>query len=86
MHNTDQVLYLSDSWKFPVIVEFMFCRMSLRCSALYLAQFRFTSSHILATGDGIKSATITGDVYIHPSAKVHPTAKVMMLKFWRFFD
>ncbi|XP_027125915.2 uncharacterized protein [Coffea arabica] len=50
--------------------------MSLRCSALYLAQFRFTSPHILATGDGIKSATITGDVYIHPSAKVHPTAKI----------
>ncbi|XP_059643720.1 uncharacterized protein LOC132285547 [Cornus florida] len=50
--------------------------MSLKCSALYLAQFRFTSPHLLASGDGTKSATITGDVYIHPSAKVHPTAKI----------
>ncbi|XP_022893437.1 mannose-1-phosphate guanyltransferase alpha-like [Olea europaea var. sylvestris] len=50
--------------------------MSLKCSALYLAQFRFTSSHLLASGDGTKSATISGDVYIHPSAKVHPTAKI----------
>ncbi|XP_042500163.1 mannose-1-phosphate guanyltransferase alpha-like [Macadamia integrifolia] len=50
--------------------------MSLKCSALYLAQFRFTSPHILAIGNGTKSATIVGDVYIHPSAKVHPTAKI----------
>ncbi|XP_059640170.1 uncharacterized protein LOC132282485 [Cornus florida] len=50
--------------------------MSLKCSALFLAQFRFTSRHFLASGDGIKSATIVGDVYIHPSAKVHPTAKI----------
>ncbi|CAI0398991.1 unnamed protein product [Linum tenue] len=50
--------------------------MSLKCSALYLAQFRFTSPHLLASGDGSKGATIVGDVYIHPSAKVHPTAKI----------
>jgi len=50
--------------------------MSLKCSSLYLAQFRFTSPHLLASGDGSKSATIVGDVYIHPSAKVHPTAKL----------
>ncbi|XP_052175170.1 uncharacterized protein LOC127790012 [Diospyros lotus] len=50
--------------------------MSLKCSALYLAQFRLTSPHLLASGDGTKSATIIGDVYIHPSAKVHPTAKI----------
>ncbi|KAM7471350.1 hypothetical protein LguiA_009533 [Lonicera macranthoides] len=50
--------------------------MSLKCSGLYLYQFRFTSPQLLASGDGIKSATIIGDVYIHPSAKVHPTAKV----------
>ncbi|XP_038726293.1 mannose-1-phosphate guanyltransferase alpha-like isoform X2 [Tripterygium wilfordii] len=50
--------------------------MSLKCSSLYLALFRFTSSHLLASGDGVKSATIIGDVYIHPSAKVHPTAKI----------
>ncbi|EEF52066.1 mannose-1-phosphate guanyltransferase alpha [Ricinus communis] len=50
--------------------------MSLKCSALYLAQFRYTSPHLLASGDGSKSATIVGDVYIHPSAKVHPTAKI----------
>ncbi|XP_060959017.1 uncharacterized protein LOC133030348 [Cannabis sativa] len=50
--------------------------MSLKCSALYLAQFRLTTPHILAGGDGIKSAMIIGDVYIHPSAKVHPTAKI----------
>ncbi|KAJ4974167.1 hypothetical protein NE237_007341 [Protea cynaroides] len=45
--------------------------MSLKCSALYLAQFRFTSPHLLASGN-----TVIGDVYIHPSAKVHPTAKI----------
>ncbi|XP_057950764.1 uncharacterized protein LOC131145608 isoform X1 [Malania oleifera] len=50
--------------------------MSLKCSGLYLSQFRFTSPHLLASGDGTKSATIIGDVYIHPSAKVHPTAKI----------
>ncbi|XVF16494.1 hypothetical protein REPUB_Repub10bG0036000 [Reevesia pubescens] len=50
--------------------------MSLKCSGLYLSQFRFTSSHLLTGGDGTKSATIVGDVYVHPSAKVHPTAKI----------
>ncbi|KAJ6418319.1 hypothetical protein OIU84_001657 [Salix udensis] len=50
--------------------------ISLKCSGLYLAQFQFTSPHLLAAGDGSKSATIEGDVYIHPSAKVHPTAKI----------
>lgn len=50
--------------------------MSLKCSALYLSQFRFTSPHLLASGDGSKSATIIGDVYVHPSAKIHPTAKI----------
>nr|GMD56497.1 mannose-1-phosphate guanyltransferase alpha-like [Ipomoea batatas] len=50
--------------------------MSLKCSALYLNQFRFTSPDLLALGDGTKNATIVGDVYIHPSAKVHPTAKL----------
>ncbi|XP_010272083.1 PREDICTED: mannose-1-phosphate guanyltransferase alpha [Nelumbo nucifera] len=50
--------------------------MSLRCSALYLTQFRFTSPHLLAQGDGAKNATIIGNVYVHPSAKVHPTAKI----------
>ncbi|KAL4561718.1 hypothetical protein LXL04_033892 [Taraxacum kok-saghyz] len=32
--------------------------------------------HLLTEGDGTKSATIIGNVYIHPSAKVHPTAKI----------
>ncbi|XP_077216507.1 uncharacterized protein LOC143851073 [Tasmannia lanceolata] len=50
--------------------------MSLKCSALYLALFRHTSPHLLASGDGTKSATIIGDVYVHPSAKVHSTAKI----------
>ncbi|KAF3786240.1 Mannose-1-phosphate guanyltransferase alpha [Nymphaea thermarum] len=50
--------------------------MSLRCSALYLSQYRHTSPDLLATGDGTRSPTIIGDVYIHPSAKVHPTAKI----------
>ncbi|XP_050220659.1 uncharacterized protein LOC126671011 [Mercurialis annua] len=50
--------------------------MSLKCSALYLAQYRLTSAHLLATGIGTTSASIIGDVYIHPSAKVHPTAKI----------
>ncbi|RWR84362.1 ADP-glucose pyrophosphorylase family protein [Cinnamomum micranthum f. kanehirae] len=50
--------------------------MSLKCSALYLSQFHYSSPDVLASGDGTKSATITGDVYIHPSAKVHATAKI----------
>ncbi|XP_009592611.1 uncharacterized protein [Nicotiana tomentosiformis] len=50
--------------------------MSLKCSALYLAQFQYTTAHLLASGDGTKNATIVGDVYIHPSAKVHSTAKI----------
>ncbi|KAJ4961266.1 hypothetical protein NE237_021176 [Protea cynaroides] len=50
--------------------------MSLKCSSLYLAQFRFTSPDLLAIGNGTKSATIMGDVYIHPSAKVHQSAKI----------
>ncbi|XP_052886411.1 uncharacterized protein LOC108489693 isoform X2 [Gossypium arboreum] len=50
--------------------------MSLKCSGLYLAQFRYTSPDLLAGGDGTKSASIVGDVYVHPSAKVHPTAKI----------
>ncbi|GAY38944.1 hypothetical protein CUMW_040560 [Citrus unshiu] len=49
--------------------------MSLKCSGLYLAQFRLTSPNLLASGDGTKNATIIGDVYVHPSAKIHPTAK-----------
>ncbi|KAH9790480.1 NTP transferase domain-containing protein [Citrus sinensis] len=51
--------------------------MSLKCSSLYLALFKITSPQLLASGNGITSATIAGDVYIHPSAKVHPTAKVI---------
>ncbi|XP_057806317.1 uncharacterized protein LOC131021226 [Salvia miltiorrhiza] len=50
--------------------------MSLRCSGLYLAQFRLTSPYLLASGDGSKNATVSGDVFIHPSAKAHPTAKI----------
>lgn len=50
--------------------------MSLRCSSLYLAQYRVTMPELLATGDGKRSPTIVGDVFIHRSAKVHPTAKV----------
>ncbi|KAH9790478.1 NTP transferase domain-containing protein [Citrus sinensis] len=50
--------------------------MSLKCSSLYLALFKITSPQLLASGNGITSATIAGDVYIHPSAKVHPTAKI----------
>ncbi|KAG9153470.1 hypothetical protein Leryth_018736 [Lithospermum erythrorhizon] len=50
--------------------------MSLKCSALYLAQFRLVSPHLLASEDGSKKPTIVGDVYIHPSAKLHPTAKI----------
>ncbi|KAG6469127.1 hypothetical protein ZIOFF_073825 [Zingiber officinale] len=53
--------------------------ISLKCSALYLAQYRYTSPNLLASGDGTKTASIIGDVYIHPSAKVHPSAKLMWL-------
>ncbi|KAF6159855.1 hypothetical protein GIB67_032939 [Kingdonia uniflora] len=50
--------------------------MSLKCCALYLAQFRFTSPHLLVNEDCTRNATTVGDVYVHPSAKVHPTAKI----------
>ncbi|XP_047330866.1 mannose-1-phosphate guanyltransferase alpha-like [Impatiens glandulifera] len=51
--------------------------ISLKCSELYLHQYRFTSPHLLTKGgDDTKSPHIVGDVYIHPSAKVHPTAKI----------
>ncbi|KAJ3673928.1 hypothetical protein LUZ60_005920 [Juncus effusus] len=51
--------------------------MSLKCSGLYLSQYQRTSPHLLtSSGDGTKTATITGDVYIHASAKVHPSAKI----------
>ncbi|KAG6398266.1 hypothetical protein SASPL_139721 [Salvia splendens] len=50
--------------------------MSIKCSALYLSQFRSTSPHLLASGDGNRSASVVGDVYVHPSARVHPTAKI----------
>lgn len=50
--------------------------MSLKCSGLYLAQFRRTSPFLLAGSKGSRSATIIDDVYIHPSAKVHPSAKI----------
>ncbi|KAL1191838.1 putative mannose-1-phosphate guanylyltransferase 2 [Cardamine amara subsp. amara] len=50
---------------------------SLKCSALYLSQFRQTSPRLLASGDGTnKKLMIVGDVYIHPSVKLHPTAKI----------
>ncbi|KAJ6810661.1 mannose-1-phosphate guanyltransferase alpha-like [Iris pallida] len=50
--------------------------MSLKCSGLYLSQFRHTSPQLLAGGNGTRSATIIGDVYVHPSAKVHASAKI----------
>ncbi|KAK4767890.1 hypothetical protein SAY87_003031 [Trapa incisa] len=50
--------------------------MSLKCSGLYLSQFKITSPNLLANGDGVKAPTIAGDVYIHPSAKIHPMAKI----------
>ncbi|KAL0385024.1 UNVERIFIED_CONTAM: Mannose-1-phosphate guanyltransferase alpha [Sesamum radiatum] len=40
------------------------------------SRFRLSSPHLLASGDGTKKATVTGNVYIHPSTKVHPTAKI----------
>ncbi|KAL2623692.1 hypothetical protein R1flu_003897 [Riccia fluitans] len=45
--------------------------MSLRCSSLYLEEYRRTSPDLLAKGDNI-----IGDVFIHPSARIHPSAKI----------
>ncbi|GAQ90945.1 GDP-mannose pyrophosphorylase [Klebsormidium nitens] len=50
--------------------------MALRCSGLYLAQYRRTNPGLLASGDGPGKAAIVGDVYVHPSAKIHPSAKL----------
>ncbi|GKC57268.1 hypothetical protein Tco_1084866 [Tanacetum coccineum] len=44
--------------------------------SLYLAQFWYTSSGLLASSNGTKSPTVVGDVYIYPSAKVHPITKI----------
>lgn len=60
-------------------------RMSLKCSALYLSQFRHTSPHLLAGGSDTRCATVVGDVYIHPSAKVHVTAKVVFHLILAFY-
>ncbi|AES89251.1 mannose-1-phosphate guanyltransferase alpha-like protein [Medicago truncatula] len=38
--------------------------LSLKCSELYLAQFRYTSPHLLASGD------------VHPSAKIGPNVSI----------
>lgn len=64
-----------------VIFCLIHCSMSLKCSGLYLYQFRRNSPQLLASGDGTKSATIVGDVYVHPSAKIHPSAKVVLFHF-----
>ncbi|BFI16759.1 mannose-1-phosphate guanylyltransferase [Marchantia polymorpha subsp. ruderalis] len=45
--------------------------MSLRCSSLYLEEYRRTSPDLLAKGENI-----IGDVFIHPSAKIHASAKI----------
>lgn len=55
--------------------------MALRCSGLYLAQYRRTNPALLATGDGPGRPAIVGDVYVHPSAKIHPTAKVSRAQY-----
>ncbi|CAI0455728.1 unnamed protein product [Linum tenue] len=54
--------------------------ISLKCSALYLSRFRATAPGLLASGDGTKKAKTVGEVYVHPSAKVHPTAKVPLCR------
>lgn len=45
--------------------------MSIRCSSLYLEEYRRSNPGLLAKGKNI-----VGDVFIHPSAKIHSTAKV----------
>lgn len=80
--SASKLLYWYNFWAPSISISELFklvaFRMSLKCSALYLAQFRLTSPHLLASGDGVKSANIVGDVYVHPSAKIHPTAKVLL--------
>ncbi|KAH9306604.1 hypothetical protein KI387_011008, partial [Taxus chinensis] len=51
-------------------------RMSLRCSSLYLKQYRLNTPKLLSNGDATVTANIIDDVYVHPSSKVHPTAKI----------
>eukprot|EP01018_Ginkgo_biloba_P013002 Gb_10059 [translate_table: standard] len=51
--------------------------MSLRCSSLYLKQYHRNTPELLSNGETtIVSANIIGDVYIHPSSKIHLTAKI----------
>ncbi|GLJ08966.1 hypothetical protein SUGI_0099410 [Cryptomeria japonica] len=51
-------------------------RMSLKCSSLYLKQYRLNTPELLSNGDASVTANIIGDVYVHPSSKIHPTAKI----------
>jgi mannose-1-phosphate guanylyltransferase len=59
-------------------VEFIFCSLVTRFNEVLLQQYRKTSLQLLAkSGDGNSAPLIVGDVYIHPTATVHPTAKVV---------
>lgn len=49
--------------------------LMLKCSDLYLSQYRQTSPDMLASNRA-GGPSIVGNVYLHPSAKVHPTAKL----------
>lgn len=54
----------------------LLCRFALKSSGLYLSHYRSTNPDSLASpGEG--KPAIKGDVYVHFSTKVHPTAKVL---------
>jgi hypothetical protein len=51
--------------------------MVVKCSQHLLDLMKSTQPQVLAkSGDGKTAPQIIGNVMIHPSAKVHPTAKV----------
>lgn len=51
------------------------CSLSLKASENYLSLYHTTNPALLAQNGGV-TGLVKGDVFVHPSAKVAPTAKV----------
>lgn len=56
-------------------VAVVLCRLSLKASENYLSLYHSTNPALLAQNGGL-TGLVKGDVFVHPSAKVAPTAKV----------
>ena len=54
------------------------CSLSLKASENYLSLYHTTNPTLLAQSGGV-TGSVKGDVFVHPSAKVSPTAKVCII-------